>query len=89
MQGRYIHLFPQEYLDLQQELRHHPDIVELLQKHEGDLHLGLAEIAAHFNIILDGQYFESDLTRLAEILTKKLYEKRTLIITDTGPHTLQ
>lgn len=80
-----------EYFDfrriaLQKELNFHPDIQKLLVKHCGStakFEVILAEISSLFGIILDDYYSQEDLNNLCEILTKKLYEKRSLIILAT------
>lgn len=73
--------FPQEFLDLQQELIHHPDLQEKLANHpSSELEMRLAEIASHCEILLDDTYNEEDLKRLCKILTKRLYESRTSLI---------
>lgn len=79
--GMVHQYFPQEFLDLQQEIMHHPDLQEKLANHpSNELEIKLAEIASHCEILLDDTYDEEDLKRLAKILTKRLFEKRTMLI---------
>ncbi len=76
-----IEYFPQNYQDLNREIVNHPKLLELLQKHPpNEFELRLAEIAAYCDVVLDGQYFPSELDKLAGILVKKLVEKRVPII---------
>lgn len=76
-----IEYFPQAYQDLNRELVNHPKLLELLAKHPAnEFEVRLSEIAAYCDVILDGQYFPSELEKLAEILVKKLVEKRVPVI---------
>ena len=69
--------FPEEFIALQQELQHHPILIERLQKHkQEDQEIVIAEIAAYCEVILDGVYVPEQLVHLAGILAKKLYERR-------------
>ena len=73
--------FSQERIALQSELAYHPDVCELVARHAPqEFEMRLAEIAAVFGIVLDGDYYPADLDKLCEILTKKLYERRSSII---------
>ena len=75
--NRILHFFPQEYIDLQQELQHHPELCTLLANHPAeDFEIKLAEIAAYLLIVLDGDYLPEDLQKLAGIMTYRLKEKR-------------
>lgn len=77
----YYQYFPPELLALQQELFNHPDLCRQLATHaSGDVEEKFAEIAAYCEVILDGVYTEQDLCKLADILTRKLKEKNSLII---------
>lgn len=73
-----IEMFPEEYLELQRELVHHPVLVELLQKHNGDPHIDvrIMEICVYLHIIVEGTYSQQDFNNLARICTKKLKEMR-------------
>ena len=76
-----LEYFDSRRLALNRELQHHPDLWPLLAKHAPDkFEMKLAELASMFGIVLDGDYYPEDLSNLCEILTKKLYEKRTLIV---------
>jgi hypothetical protein len=70
--------FPQEFLDLQQEIIHHPELQELIANHpSSEFEVRIAEIATYCKVILDDTYDEEDIKRLCKILTKRLIEKRT------------
>lgn len=82
----YLEYFDSRRIALQRELAFHPDVQELLEKHCGSVakfEVILAEISSLFGIILDDCYSQEDLNNLCEILTKKLYEKRSVIILAT------
>jgi len=73
--------FDERRIALNSELQYHPDICALLANHPiTEFEIMLSEIAAVFGIIVDGDYLPEDLNRLCEILTKKLYERRTMIL---------
>ena len=76
-----FNMFHQNRIDLDREIKHHPDLVERLKNHPADeFEMRLAETASYCDVILHGDYMPSDLDRLCGILHKKLFEKRTLII---------
>jgi len=82
--------FDRRRLALQQELQFHPDVVEKLQRYRADnFELILSEICSVFGIVLDGDYLPEDLNCVCEILTKKLYERRSGILVLSGPTALQ
>ncbi len=77
----YFDLTPQQLLDLNDEVQHHPDLQKLLVNHNSaELEIMIAEIAAFCGVVLDGYYTQEDIIRLAEILRKKLYERRTGLV---------
>jgi hypothetical protein len=72
-----IVFYPDTFLHLQQELPHHPELVELLKNHEdSEWQVKLAEIATYCEIALDGVYDPHDLGKIAGILHKRLLERR-------------
>ena len=83
----YFDLVPQELLDLNDEVQFHPDLMKLIANHPStELEITLAEIAAFVGIILDGYYSREDLIKLAVILRKRLYERRSgLVIISSTP----
>jgi len=74
--------FPPELLELQAELVHHEDVMAALSVTE-DKSLGgiLASLCTIFDIVIDGTFDEKQIKELATILTKELYQRRTLIVT--------
>lgn len=77
----YLEYFPESRLQLAQEVKKHPDLMEKIQKHPQDeFELILAEIATYCEILLDGYYTQEDLDGLCEILYWKLRNKRSPVI---------
>jgi hypothetical protein len=73
--------FDDRRIALNRELQFHPDLCELLAKHPIDeFEIRLAELAALFGIIVDGDYYPEQLNELCEILTKKLCQRRSGIM---------
>lgn len=73
----YLEYYPEEYIELQKELRFHPVLLDRLQKFDQkDVELVIAEIAAYCEILLDGIYVEADIVRLAGLMIPKLKAKR-------------
>ena len=78
---RNFQMFSQGRLDLAQEVKKHPDLIALLQKHpQNEFEILLAEIAAYCEVVLDGDYTPAQLDKLCAILYRKLQYKRTGII---------
>ena len=74
---RRIEMFHQNRVDLNQEIKKHPDLMELLANHPQDeFEILLAETATYCDVVLHGDYMQSDLDRLCGILRTKLWEKR-------------
>lgn len=73
--------FHQNRIDLDREIKEHPELQALLDNHPADeFEIRLAEVARYCDIILHGDYIPSDLDRLCGILHKRLYAKRSMII---------
>lgn len=81
----YLEMFSPERLALQEELAHpaHQELWPLIAKHPPqEFELRIAEISAYLEVALDGYYTQAELNKLCDILTRKLYERRTgLVIT--------
>lgn len=74
-------MFHQNRIDLQLEIKNHPILVELLQNHpQAEFEILLAEVARYCNVILHGDYLQSDIDELCGYLTKRLVDQRSLII---------
>ena len=77
----YFEYFDPRMLALQEEVSHHPQLMELLAKHPPqEKEMRLAEIAAYCEIILDGYYSEEQLNELADVLTRKLKQKNCIVL---------
>lgn len=77
----HINIWPDEMIALNQELKHHPALMNLLANHErndavNEWEMKLAEIAVYCEVILDGEYLPEALIKLCEILRAKLIERR-------------
>lgn len=73
-----IEQFPESYIALQAELHYHPQLIEFLQKHPAnEFELRMAEICAYCSVALDGMYTPKDMEKLADILIRRLQNKRT------------
>lgn len=78
----YHQYFPPEILLLQEEITKHPDVQEALAKTESMYFEDrLAAICTHLGILVDGDFDVDEICALAEMITRKLYEKRTGIVT--------
>ena len=77
----HFQMFGEHKIALGREVHNHPEVIELLQKHQADdFELMLAEIAAYCEVILEGEYTEYDIEQICKILTQKLVTKRLGII---------
>lgn len=77
----HINIWPDELIQLNQEVRNHPILMNLLGNHErndavNEWETKLAEIAVYCEVILDGTYNEEELVKLCGILKVKLVERR-------------
>lgn len=74
----YHQYFPVEFINLQEEMTKHPDVVEAMSKCPSQfLEDRLAALCTHLGFEIDGEFDVDELSALAEVITKKLYEKRT------------
>lgn len=76
-------MFAQEFIDLQRELlnpAHESLVNEIAKLRADDFELKMSAIASDVGVILDGDYTEEDMRKLAPILTQKLVSKRTGIV---------
>lgn len=78
---RTVTLFDERRTALQREVKHHPQLLELLANHpQEEFEVILAEISSYCNVALDGYYGEEDLNKLCGILYEKLKAKRGSLI---------
>lgn len=85
----HLEFFSESRIALNKELAQdgHESLWPLLAKYPAtEFEMRLAEVAAYCEIILDGVYDAGEVDKLCEILTRKLYEKRTgvIVINPTG-----
>lgn len=79
--SKHFQMFDEARIDLNIEVRKHPKLVDLLQKHPQDeFEMLLAEIACYCEVALDGDYTPDELSNLCKILCRKLQYKRTGIV---------
>lgn len=77
----YFEYFDPRMLALQEEVYHHPQLMELLAKHPPqEMEMRIAEIAAYCEVMLDGYYSEEQLNELADVLTRKLKQKNCIVL---------
>lgn len=77
----YLYYFDERAIALQEECLKHPELMQVLSQFRNESSSEkLAAIAAYCGVIVDGAYTEEDCNKLAETLTTKLREKRTLIL---------
>lgn len=74
-------MLPEEFIQLGRELalHHDPELYKLIGE-GNDFTERLGAVAAYCEILLDGLYDEDDLRKIADRCTRKLQEKRTLIL---------
>jgi hypothetical protein len=74
-------IFPESQIQLMLEVQNHPELKLLLtQYHPTQFEEILGEIAAYVGVILDGIYEGDKVYELFDLLTKKLKQKRMIII---------
>lgn len=73
----HLNIWPQELIELNQEILNHPKLQERLANHPvAEWEIKMAEIALYCEVIVDGDYLPEDMQRLAGILYRKLIERR-------------
>jgi hypothetical protein len=77
-----IVMFPPILKELNEEIRHHPRLQEVLDAHPvEEFEIRIAQMAAWLGIVLDGTYSHDDFIKLYGIMLAKLREKRTGVTT--------
>lgn len=70
--------FPVEFIQLQEEITKHPDVMDSLAKCESKyLEDRLAWLCTYLDILVDDDFDIDELSALAGMIVNKLYEKRT------------
>ena len=79
---REIVMFPEAAIAMNEEImNHHPDLLRILSKYPGrQLEVKVATIAAYCGLAVDGNFRESELEALFELLLRKLKEKSMPVI---------
>ncbi len=70
-------------IQLMLEVRNHPELVAQLEQLEvgaDEFEMRLAAVAAYCDVMVDGDYLQSDLDNLCHILIQKLKQKNSIII---------
>ena len=74
-------MFDQEIIDLNQEVAHHPDLMEILGKQTNrDVYIMLLEVATFCNVAVEGDYSKMDILGLCKLLRDRLFQRRTGVI---------
>lgn len=77
----HIEMFPQPWIDLNEEVAKHPALMKILsEQQQKDPYILLADIALYCGVALDGTYTNADIETLCELLRKQLYMKRTGLV---------
>ena len=80
---RYEYFGP-ELLELNRELRNHPDLArQLAERVLIDFETRIAGIAAYCGVALDGAYDKDDLENIAKLCLTELKKKSTLIVSSS------
>lgn len=76
-----LEIFPQQVLDLHTEVRKHPDLMRKLHDQpDKDVYIQILEIATYCEIAVAGTFTHQDMLNLCEMLTKKLYSMRSILV---------
>ena len=74
---KHFSYFSQHRVDLAQEVKKHPVLLELLNNHpQEEFEILIAEISSYCEVVLDGDYTSLDLDGLCKVLYDKLVFKR-------------
>lgn len=66
-------MFPQEFVQLQLEIQHHPLLVQRLQKHQAlEMETIFAEVCHYCGYAINGTFLPSELLKIADTLIWKL-----------------
>ena len=69
----HIEMFPEEFVQLQLEIGHHPLLVQRLQKHSQlDMEVIFAEVCHYTGYAINGTFMPDELLKIADTLIWKL-----------------
>ena len=81
LRGMRVEMFPQEVIDLNEEVAKHPPLMDRLNNQENkDFYVLLAEVAAHCGIIMNDTYTPEMINKLCVMLKEELYKRRTGLV---------
>lgn len=74
----YHEFFPEEFIQLQLEIEHHPLLIQRLQKHpQMEIELIFAEVAFYCGFSIDGTYNAEQLRDLSAHFLEELKKKKS------------
>jgi hypothetical protein len=77
--------FPEELLELRNEIQHHPELVLILEAQpQTDIYIHICEIAAYCDVLVLGTYTHNEILELCKMLLWKLKEKRSILVLPVG-----
>ena len=73
----YHEMFPEEFIQLQKEMEHHPLLIQRIQKHAGlGMEVIFAECCHYCNVEIDAELDCEQLMALADVLRNKLLQMK-------------
>lgn len=82
--------FPEELIELNNEIQYHPKLSILLSNHEGkDWLVKFVEICSYCKVALDDTYTEEDIRKIAIICLERLKRYRSIIVIPPGKGEIQ
>ena len=83
--GGYLQFFDDALIELNKEVKHHPQLMELLSEFPfEEKGQRIACIAAYCHIVVDTYLNDAGLNKLASLLVDELKAKRAIIISNPG-----
>lgn len=74
-----LDLFPESLIALNQETLYHPDLQSSLSLQDS-FEEKIAKICTYCDVMVDGAYSPQDMDKLYDILFRKLFEKRSILV---------
>ena len=73
--------FPKEFIALQHEMLHHPDVSDWMNKCNSQyMEDRLAHLCTHLGMEIDGYFDADELSAIAQKITDELYRRRTGVV---------
>ena len=80
----YLQFFPKVFIQLQEELTHHPELQKQLNENNydvtGDFVTLFTVITNHVGVQMVGDFTPQELEKIAEVVVQKLKNKRTIVV---------